>query len=68
MHVTHLLIDNEGEIKNVYRKLHLFDVAIPESNLYLRESEYVVRGREILKPVTTPAGLLASSVVSFGTI
>lgn len=45
--------------------MHLFDVEIPEKNLNLKESTYVIRGENIVSPVTTPAGNLALSIVSF---
>lgn len=56
---SHILINNCGEIVSVYRKLHLFDVHIPEKNLELTESKYTNRGEEIVPPVNTPAGPLA---------
>lgn len=49
----------------VYRKLHLYDVCIPEKNIDLKESDMVERGEEIVPPVATPAGQLALSIVSF---
>lgn len=59
------MINNCGEIVSVYRKLHLFDVHIPEKNLELTESKYTNRGEEIVPPVNTPAGPLALFSVSF---
>lgn len=60
----HVIIDDHGKIVSVYRKLHLFDVFIPERNIDLRESENVVGGEEIVEPVKTPAGLIGMAIVS----
>lgn len=49
---------------SVYRKLHLYDVCIPEKNIDLKESDMVECGDEIVPPVATPAGQLALSIVS----
>ncbi|XP_057660055.1 nitrilase and fragile histidine triad fusion protein NitFhit [Diorhabda carinulata] len=62
MYNTHILIDNTGNIKSVYRKIHLFDVSIPEKNINLKESKSCTPGFEIVPPVETPAGMLALSV------
>ncbi|XP_975421.2 nitrilase and fragile histidine triad fusion protein NitFhit isoform X1 [Tribolium castaneum] len=59
---THVLIDDEGEIKSVYKKLHLFDVSIPELNVNLRESDLNEAGRHLVPPVMTPAGPLALAI------
>lgn len=60
---THVLIDEEGEIKSIYKKLHLFDVSIPELNVNLRESDLNQAGQQIVPPVITPAGPLALAIV-----
>lgn len=65
MHNCHLIIDNKGKIQSVYRKLHLFDVTIPEKNVYLRESDYIIGGTKIVKPVNSPAGFIGQEIVSF---
>nr|CAI5822479.1 unnamed protein product [Callosobruchus analis] len=62
---SHVLLDCSGEIKSVYRKVHLFDVAIPEKNIYLRESDLNVGGTQIFPPSETPAGLIGLAIVSF---
>ncbi|KAL7631924.1 UNVERIFIED_CONTAM: hypothetical protein RMT77_017755 [Armadillidium vulgare] len=59
---THLIIDNEGNIKGKYEKTHLFDVHIPEQNVDLRESKYVEEGMHIHKPVSTPCGLVGLGI------
>lgn len=57
---TAVYVDAQGEVKAAYRKLHLFDVAIPDGAEY-RESATVAPGRE---PVVaeTPWGGLGLSV------
>lgn len=52
---SHVLIDSNGEIVAVYRKCHLFDVTL-ETGQKLHESEYVIPGKEIIAPVTSPVG------------
>ena len=57
---TSVLIGDDGAITAVYRKIHLFDVAIPDGARYA-ESETVAPGRD---PVvaTTPLGRIGLSV------
>lgn len=43
---SHIIVDNKGEIKQIYRKIHLFDVEI-ENGPKLKESEFVQKGSEI---------------------
>jgi predicted amidohydrolase len=50
---TSALISPRGEIAAVYRKLHLFDVDIPDGARY-RESEAVAPGLAITPPVALP--------------
>ena len=56
---SHIIIDSEGEIVDVYRKLHLFDVSI-ENGPVLQESRYTSPGNE-LKVVDSPFGKLGLS-------
>ncbi|CAG0917429.1 unnamed protein product [Notodromas monacha] len=49
---VHVVIDSEGELRATYRKIHLFDVDIPEKNVRLLESSYTVPGKELVPPVT----------------
>ncbi|KAJ8919271.1 hypothetical protein NQ315_003855 [Exocentrus adspersus] len=62
---SHILIDDAGEIVSVYRKIHLFDVTIPERNIFLKESDLNVGGTQICAPIDTPVGKVALSTVSF---
>lgn len=59
---SHVLIDDNGDIKAIYRKLHLFDVCIPDQNIFLRESDQNVGGSHILGPVETPIGSLGLAI------
>ena len=51
---THLILDPEGTIKAVYRKIHLFDVSIP-GKVQLKESNSTSPGREVVL-CDTPIG------------
>lgn len=56
---SHLIIDNEGEIRSIYRKLHLFDIDVDENNR-MRESSTVEYGKEIIDPIDSPIGKIGS--------
>lgn len=51
---AHVLVNNNGELVKIYRKLHLFDVETPEFSF--RESKVVKAGPRLLPPVDTPIG------------
>ncbi|XP_062367315.1 deaminated glutathione amidase isoform X3 [Cinclus cinclus] len=51
----HLLLDNSGALVAVYRKLHLFDAALPGAPA-LCESSFTNPGQELLPPIPTPVG------------
>lgn len=53
---THVILDNEGEVKCLYRKIHLFDVHIP-GKVDLQESKTTARGTE-LATCESPLGKL----------
>jgi predicted amidohydrolase len=53
-------LDKTGEIRGIYRKIHLFDVAIPDGATY-RESSSVAPGHEAVM-VHTPWGGLGMTV------
>ncbi|CAG9854386.1 unnamed protein product [Phyllotreta striolata] len=59
---SHLLIDDSGTIKSIYRKIHLFDVELPEQRISLKESDTCKAGSELLAPIETPAGMLGQAV------
>ncbi|CAH2056156.1 unnamed protein product, partial [Iphiclides podalirius] len=59
---THVIIDNTGEIVQTYRKLHLFDVEIPEKNVRLKESDFTIPGSHVVTPVDTPVGRIGLAI------
>ena len=60
---THLLIDSEGTIHGVYRKVHMFDVDIPgRPTVPSYESAYTVPGSGIVPPVTTICGKVGMAI------
>lgn len=62
VHNTSVYLDNNGEIRGVYRKIHLFDVAIPDGASY-RESASVAPGAvEAPAVVPTPWGGLGMTI------
>lgn len=44
---THIILDDQGEVKAIYRKVHLFDVSIP-GKVQLRESATTAPGTELV--------------------
>ena len=62
---SHVVINSEGDIVNVYHKVHMFDVDIPEKNTRIMESDYVIPGERIVPPVETPVGKVGLAIVSF---
>jgi predicted amidohydrolase len=60
VHNTAVYLDGDGEVRAVYRKIHLFDVAIPDGATY-RESGSVEAGGEPVA-VETPWGGLGLTV------
>ncbi|KZO99233.1 carbon-nitrogen hydrolase [Calocera viscosa TUFC12733] len=60
---TSVLLDAEGEIAGVYRKVHLFDVDLRDrGGPLILESSTTVPGEEIVDPVETPAGLVGLQI------
>ncbi|KAH8920147.1 putative NIT2-nitrilase [Atractiella rhizophila] len=59
---TSVLINNEGQVLQSYRKLHLFDVDVKPDGPTILESKSTVQGKEILPPVETPLGKLGSLI------
>ncbi|XP_074385219.1 deaminated glutathione amidase isoform X1 [Zonotrichia albicollis] len=57
----HLLLDNSGSLVALYRKLHLFDAALPGQPA-LSESSFTNPGRELLPPIDTPVGKVGLAV------
>lgn len=59
---THVVINSEGEIASIYRKIHLFDMDNKTTGVRLMESDYVLAGQKIEPPISTPAGKLGLSI------
>jgi deaminated glutathione amidase len=55
---THLILDESGEIRARYSKIHLFDVCIPAENVDLRESRATEPGSTLVVCPDTPLGML----------
>ncbi len=60
VHNTSVYLDARGEIRGIYRKIHLFDVAIPDGAVY-RESASVKAGDEAVV-VDAPFGKVGLSI------
>ncbi|KAM5129842.1 deaminated glutathione amidase isoform 2-T2 [Mantella aurantiaca] len=58
---SHLILDDTGSIRSVYRKAHLFDVDL-QSGLSLKESDFTIPGAELVPPVCTPVGKVGLAV------
>ena len=56
---TSVLVDSDGEIRGVYRKIHLFDVELPGASLH--ESRTVAAGSELVV-ADTSLGAIGLSV------
>jgi nitrilase len=54
-------VDADGNTRNCYRKIHLFDVDLPERNESYRESASLMPGNELVVQ-DTPAGCLGLSI------
>lgn len=52
---AHIVLDDSGEIRSIYHKVHLFNLEIPNV-VRLIESESYVAGKKLPEPVTTPVG------------
>lgn len=60
---THLIINNEGQIVSVYRKIHLFDIDLRDKGGFQMEENLLVeRGTKISDPVYSPCGYLGLSI------
>ncbi|XP_077294894.1 ntrilase and fragile histidine triad fusion protein NitFhit isoform X2 [Arctopsyche grandis] len=59
---THVIINNIGDIVQTYRKLHLFDVEIPEKNVRLKESDYANGGHHLVLPIQSPVGNIGMAI------
>ncbi|XP_059317621.1 deaminated glutathione amidase, chloroplastic/cytosolic [Lycium ferocissimum] len=57
---THVLIDDNGNIRSTYSKMHLFDVDVPGGAVY-KESSFTEAGKDIVA-VDSPFGRLGVTV------
>ncbi|KAF5467196.1 hypothetical protein F2P56_017048 [Juglans regia] len=57
---THVVIDDAGNIRSTYRKIHLFDVNVPDGRVY-KESSFTEAGKDIVA-VDSPVGRLGLTV------
>ncbi|XP_076909595.1 deaminated glutathione amidase, chloroplastic/cytosolic-like [Bidens hawaiensis] len=57
---SHVLIDDLGNIRSTYKKMHLFDVDVPGGAVY-KESSFTEAGKEIVA-VDSPFGRLGLTV------
>ena len=65
---THLIINEEGNIVEEYRKLHLFDVDLShriQGGSHISESKYIEPGDRIPDPIYSPIGYIGMSIVFF---
>ncbi|XP_039136156.1 deaminated glutathione amidase, chloroplastic/cytosolic-like isoform X3 [Dioscorea cayenensis subsp. rotundata] len=60
LHNTHVLVDDTGSIKSLYRKIHLFDVDVP-GNMVYKESNFTTPGDDIVVE-DSPVGRLGLTV------
>lgn len=60
---AHLLIDDSGQLKGHYNKLHLFDVNV-DAKTSFTESKTVKGGSQLVPPIKTPAGMLGMLIVN----
>ncbi|XP_023211076.1 nitrilase and fragile histidine triad fusion protein NitFhit-like [Centruroides sculpturatus] len=58
---AHVILDSSGNIVEVYRKIHMFDVDLP-GRMRLCESDYTVPGSRIVKPVSSPVGKIGMGI------
>ena len=58
---THVIVDQSGEVKAAYRKLHLFDIDV-KGGPRLMESDIYQKGDAIIPPVETPVGKVGLSI------
>ncbi|OMJ08747.1 putative hydrolase nit2, partial [Smittium culicis] len=58
---SNVVINSDGKIVSTYRKLHLFNINIPNGPQLL-ESSSILKGESIVPPVETPIGRLGSAI------
>ncbi|PVU97976.1 hypothetical protein BB559_001819 [Furculomyces boomerangus] len=58
---SNVVVDNNGEIVSVYRKLHLFNVNI-KNGPQISEANTTSEGSGVVKPIDTPVGKLGLAI------
>uniref|UniRef100_A0A914CTR1 Nitrilase and fragile histidine triad fusion protein NitFhit n=1 Tax=Acrobeloides nanus TaxID=290746 RepID=A0A914CTR1_9BILA len=58
---TYLVLDENGETRSRYDKLHLFNLDLP-GRIRLMESEFSTAGTDLVLPVDTPIGKLGTAI------
>jgi len=58
---SHIILDSSGDMVDVYRKTHLFDVDIA-GGVKLKESEWTIPGQTIGPPVNSPVGKIGLGI------
>lgn len=58
---AHIIVDDEGKIRSIYHKLHLFNLEIP-GVVRLLESESYNAGDKMIQPVETPVGKVGMGI------
>ncbi|MFQ5546730.1 MAG: carbon-nitrogen hydrolase family protein [Woeseia sp.] len=56
-----LVVDPQGRTRDIYRKIHMFDVCLPDRDEHYRESASMLPGDELVV-CETPAGCLGLSI------
>lgn len=59
--MSHVIIDEFGDVQGIYDKCHLFNVDIP-SKVTLKETDRAVAGKGILNPINSPVGKLGALI------
>lgn len=58
---AHVILNNSGNVVDIYRKIHMFDVDLP-GRMRLCESDYTIPGSRIVKPVSSPVGKIGMGI------
>jgi predicted amidohydrolase len=55
---THVILNDQGDLMHKYRKVHLFDVSIPDRGVNLKESNTTLAGTSMQEVCPSPLGVL----------
>ncbi|KAI2489971.1 carbon-nitrogen hydrolase [Fragilaria crotonensis] len=59
---THIILNDKGHVISKYRKVHLFDVCIPDRGVDARESRTTTAGDKSLVVCDSPLGILGLTI------